>query len=160
MYQATIFTFKVLSIFSIGLGPKTRNLGTSKTMREKSSFEILLHFRVVLVMPHSSAKDYIVTFNQRLEKLLICSNFLWRRWHGISRFAQFLQKEIFLETLIIVFENVLPKSLIFSDQVWRISKFRFWRRILDIYRRPLLMKTWPSQLPDLHVWVFIAHLVE
>ena len=53
-----------------------------------------------------------VYFNQRLEKLLICSNFLWRlrRWHEISRFAQFLQKEIFLETLIVVFENVLPKG--------------------------------------------------
>ena len=64
MYQATIFTFKVSSIFSVRLGPKTRNLGASKTMREKSSFEIFLHFRVVLVMLHSPAKDYIVTFTR------------------------------------------------------------------------------------------------
>ena len=47
--------------FSVFFLAKTRNLGASKTMWEKSSFETFLHFRIVLVMPHSSAKDYIVT---------------------------------------------------------------------------------------------------
>ena len=58
------FYLQSLLNFSVRLGPKTRNIGASKTMREKSSLEIFLHFRVVLVMPHSPAKDYIVTLTR------------------------------------------------------------------------------------------------
>ena len=28
---------------------------------------------------------------------------------------------------------------VFSDRIWRFSKFPFWRQILDIYRQPLLI---------------------
>ena len=50
-------------------------------------------------------------------------------WGSISLFAGFLEKENSLETLIVIFEKVSPKG--FSDWIWRISKFPFWRQILD-----------------------------
>ena len=58
-------------------------------------------------------------------------------WGSISLFARFLEKENPLQTLIVIYENVSPKG--FSDWIWRISKFPFWRQILDIYRQPLLI---------------------
>ena len=58
-------------------------------------------------------------------------------WGSISLFARFLEKENPLETLIVIYEKVSPKG--FSDWIWRISKFPFWRQILDIYRQPLLI---------------------
>ena len=63
-------------------------------------------------------------------------------------FGGFLEKENPLETLIVIFENVSPKG--FSDWKWSISKFQFWRQILDIYRQPLLkIKLAPAFLPEL-----------
>ena len=128
MYPATIFTFKVSSIFSVHLGPKTRNLGASKTMREKKFFWNIFTFFSCSCNATLTCKRlfrYVDTSILTSEKLLIRSFFLWRLWrcHGISRFAQFLQKGIFLGTLIVIFENVIPKG--FTDEVWRISKFRF-----------------------------------
>ena len=48
---------------------------------------------------------------------------------SISLFAGFLEKQNSLETLIVIFEKVSPKG--FSDWIWTISKFPFWRQILD-----------------------------
>ena len=67
-------------------------------------------------------------------------------WGSILLFAGFLEKENYLETLIVIFENVSPKGF-FSDWIWRISKFPFWRRILDIYRQPLLSPAFLTPSP-------------
>ena len=60
-------------------------------------------------------------------------------WGSISLFAGFLEKENSLETLIVIFENASPKGFFWLNM--KISKFQFWRKILGIYRRPLLKKT-------------------
>ena len=57
-------------------------------------------------------------------------------WGSISLFAGFLEKENSLETLIVIFEKVSPKG--FSDWIWRISKFPFWRQILEIWQTAAL----------------------
>ena len=51
-------------------------------------------------------------------------------WGSISLFGGFLEKGNPLETLIVIFDNVLPKG--FPDRKWSISKFVFWRQILYI----------------------------
>jgi len=58
-------------------------------------------------------------------------------WGSISLFGGFLENENSLETQIVIFENVSPKGSFWLKM--SISKFQFWRRILDIYRQPLLI---------------------
>ena len=58
-------------------------------------------------------------------------------WGSISLFGGFLENENSLETLIVIFENVSPKgSFWLKVKYFEIS---VWRRILDIYKQPLLM---------------------
>ena len=57
-------------------------------------------------------------------------------WDSISLFAGFLEKEKSLETVFVIFENVSPKGFFWLNM--KNSKFQLWRRILDIYRQPLL----------------------
>ena len=57
-------------------------------------------------------------------------------WGSISLFGGFLENENFLETLIVIFENVSPKG--FSWLKMKYFEISFWRQILDIYRQPLL----------------------
>ena len=60
---------------------------------------------------------------------------LWLE-RSISLLAGFHEKENSLETSIVMLEIFLQR--VFSDWIWRISKFQFRRRILDNYRQPLL----------------------
>ena len=62
-------------------------------------------------------------------------------WGSISLFAGFLENENSLETLIVIFEKFHKR--VFSDWIWIISKFPFWRRILDIYGQQLLRSGTP-----------------
>ena len=67
----------------------------------------------------------------------------YMEWDSISLFAGFLEKEI-LWKLWLWFSKKFYQR-VFCDWIWRILKFRFWRQILDIYRRPLLKRwSWKS----------------
>ena len=57
-------------------------------------------------------------------------------WGSISLFAGFLEKENSLETLIVIFENVSPKT--FFWLYMKNFEISVWRQTLDIYRQPLL----------------------
>ena len=143
MYPATIFTFKVSSIFSVHLGPKTRNLGASKTMREKKFFWNIFTFLSCSCNATLTCKRlfrYVDTsiLTSDLKNCLFVVFFLWRLWrcHGISRFAQFLQKGIFFGNLDCNFRKCFTKGF-----YWRSMKnfeISLWRQILHIYRWLLL----------------------
>ena len=60
-----------------------------------------------------------------------------------------IEKENSLETLIAIVENVSPKGF-FSDWMWRISKFQFLRRILDINMQTTALN-WRVLLFNWHV---------
>ena len=42
---------------------------------------------------------------------------------------------------------------VFSDWIWRISKFPLWLQILDIYRQPLLMYLTDEEIPGNEKWI-------
>ena len=42
---------------------------------------------------------------------------------------------------------------VFSDWIWRISKFPLWLQILDIYRQPLLMYLTEEEIPGNEKWI-------
>jgi len=64
-----------------------------------------------------------VFLHERFESKPILGKIKWRllREHGISRFAGFLENEITLETLIVIFANSSPKSLSWPN----LKKFDF-----------------------------------
>ena len=96
-------------------------------------------------MRYLPAKDELVSLNRLSSRGLwkwYNSKVLDRRLYGVGQhfiFAGFLEKENSLETLIVIFENASPKGFFWLNM--KISKFQFWRKILDIYRQPLLKKT-------------------
>ena len=62
-------------------------------------------------------------------------------WGGAFHFLPVFSKKKILWKLWLWFsKKFLWLNRVFCDLIWRISKFRFWRQILDIYRQPLL--TW------------------
>ena len=95
---------------------------------------IFISNSIVTGMPYLPAKDELVSLNRLSSKGFengIIQRFLtgdYMAWNSISLFAGFFEKENSLETLIVIFENGF-----FSDWIWRISEFPFWRKILDIY---------------------------
>jgi len=72
--------------------------------------------KVVLIRP-------AVFLHERFESTPILGKIKWRllREHGISRFAGFLENEIILETLIVIFVNSSPKGLSWPN----VKKFDF-----------------------------------
>ena len=64
-----------------------------------------------------------VFLHERFESTPILGKIKWRllREHGISRFAGFLENEIILETLIVIFVNSSPKGLSWPN----MKKFDF-----------------------------------
>ena len=72
--------------------------------------------KVVLIRP-------AVFLHERFESTPILGKIKWRllREHGISRFAGFLDNEIILETLIVIFVNSSPKGLSWPN----VKKFDF-----------------------------------
>ena len=141
MYQAVIFSFKVSQNFIVYENAEYRNLRAFfNRVKNLSSCNILPN-SIVTGMPYLPAKDEVVSLNRRSSRGLwkwYNSKVLDRRLYGVGQhftFCRFSQKRKFLETLILIFENVSPRG--FSDWIWRISKLPFWRQILDIYRQPL-----------------------
>ena len=96
-------------------------------------------------MPYLPAKDEVVSFNclssRGLWKVLKFQGFrpatIWRgaAFHFLAVFSK---KEI-LWKLWLWFSKMFHQR-VFPDWKWSISKFQFWRQILDIYRQPLLKK--------------------
>ena len=72
--------------------------------------------KVVLIRP-------AVFLHERFESTPILGKIKWRllREHGISRFGGFLENQIFLETLIVIFVNSSPKGLTWPN----MKKFDF-----------------------------------
>ena len=141
MYPATIFTFKVSSIFSVHLGPKTRNLGASKTMREKKFFWNIFTFFSCSCNATLTCKRlfrYVDTSILTSEKLLIRS-FFFMAAMTLSRdftFCPISPKRNFFGNLDCNFRKCYTKGF-----YWRSMKnfeISLWRLILHIYRRLLL----------------------
>ena len=141
MYPATIFTFKVSSIFSVHLGPKTRNLGASKTMREKKFFWNIFTFFSCSCNATLTCKRlfrYVDTSTLTSEKLLIRS-FFFMAAMTLSRdftFCPISPKRNFFGNLDCNFRKCYTKGF-----YWRSMKnfeISLWRQILHIYRRLLL----------------------
>ena len=62
-------------------------------------------------------------------------------WRGAAfHFLPVFSKKKILWKLWLWFSKMFHQR-VFSDWLWRISKFPFWRQILDIYRQPLLRAT-------------------
>ena len=132
--------FRKISLF-MHESAENRNLRAFLTEYKIHYLAIFLPDSIVTGMPYLPAKDEVVSLNRRFSWGLwkwCNSKVLDRRLYGVCQhftFCRFSQKRKFLETLILIFENVSPRG--FSDWIWRISKLPFWRQILDIYRQPL-----------------------
>ena len=94
-------------------------------------------------MPYLRAKDELVSLNRLSSRGLwkwYNSKVLDRRLYGVAQhftFCRFSRKKEILWKLWSWFSKMFHER-VFSDRIWRISKFLFWRQILDIYRQPLL----------------------
>ena len=94
-------------------------------------------------MPYLPAKDELVSLNRLSSRGLwkwYNSKVLDRRLYGVGQhftFCRFSRKRKFFGNFDCDFRKCLTNGF-FSDWIWRISKFPFWRQILDIYRQPLL----------------------
>ena len=66
---------------------------------------------------------------------------IWRG--GAFHFLPVFSKKKILWKLWLWFSKMFHQRD-FSDWIWRISKFPFWRQILDIYRQPVLKRKWVS----------------
>ena len=125
-----------------------RNLRTFFSRVKNALSCIFLLNSIVTEMPYLPKMNLFLwtTFLSKGFKNGIIQRF-WRflnsdcmAWTQHFTFAGFRKKGNSLGTLIVIFDNVSPKGF-FSDWIWRISKFQFWRRILIIYR-PLRVRIW------------------
>ena len=67
-------------------------------------------------------------------------------WRGAAfNFLPVFSKNKFLWKLLLWVSKKFHQR-VFSDWIWRISKFPFWRQILDIYRQPLLICCLPNSV--------------
>ena len=94
-------------------------------------------------MPYLPAKDEVVSLNRLFSRGLwkwIIQRFQtgdYMAWGSISLFACFLEKKKIFGNWL--WFSKMFHQRVFSDRIWRFSKFPFWRQILDIYRQPLLI---------------------
>ena len=105
---------------------------------------IFLPNSIATRMPYLPAKDELVSLDR------LSSRGLWKWYNSkgfgpatIWRGAAFHFLAVFSKMKILwkLWINVISKMFhqrVLSDWKWSISKFQFWRRILDIYRQPLL----------------------
>ena len=105
---------------------------------------IFLSNSIVTGMPYLPAKDELVSLNRLSSKGFwkwYNSKVFDRRLYGVEQhftFCRFSRKRKFFGNFDCDFRKRFTKGF-FSDWIWRISKFPFWRKILDIYRQPLLI---------------------
>ena len=143
MYQAVIFSFKVSQNFIVYESAEDRNLRAIFNRVKKTFLAIFLPNSIATRMPYLPAKDELVSLDR------LSSRGLWkciiqkvsdRRLYGVGQHFTFSKMKI-LSKLWLWFSKMFHQRVL-SDSKWSISKFQFWRRIVDIYRQPLLkMKT-------------------
>ena len=103
-------------------------------------------------MPYLPAKDELVSLDR------LSSRGLWKWynskgfgpatiWRGAAfHFLAVFSKMKILWKLWLWFSKMFHQRVL-SDWKWSISKFQFWRRILDFYRQPLLNCYLRSPMP-------------
>ena len=108
-------------------------------------------------MPYLTAKDELVFLNRLSSRGLwkwYNSKVLDRRLYGVGQhftFCRFSRQ--------MWFSKMFHKR-VFSDWIWRISKFPFWRQILVIYRQPLLKVKSSNNISVLFTTAWLAQLGE
>ena len=123
MYQAVIFSFKVLQNFIVYESAEDRNLRAFLN-RVKNSLSCNIFTKlycIVTGMPYLPAKMNLFPWTVFLSKGFengINQRFLtgdYMVWGSISLFAGFLEEENSLETLIVIFEKVSPKGFLWLN---------------------------------------------
>ena len=143
MYQAVIFSFKVSQNFIVYESAEDRNLRAIFNRVKMHYLAIFLPNSIATRMPYLPAKDELVSLDR------LSSRGLWKwynskgfgpatTWRGAAfHFLAVFSKMKILWKLWLWFSKMFHQRVL-SDWKWSISKFQFWRRILDIYRQPLL----------------------
>ena len=156
MYKAVIFSFKVSQNFIVYESAEDRNLRAIFNRVKKTFLAIFLPNSIATRMPYLPAKDELVSLDR------LSSRGLWKWynskgfgpatiWRGAAfHFLAVFSKMKILWKLWLWFSKMFHQRVL-SDWKWSVSKFQFWRRILDIYRQPLIkIKTlfkWGLKLP-------------
>ena len=142
MYQAVIFFFKVSQNFIVYESAEDWNLRTFLPEYKIHYLAIFLANTIVTGVPYFPARDKRVSLNRLSSRGLwkwCTSKVLDRRLYGVGQhftFCRFSRKKFF-GNFDCDFRKSFTKGF-FSDWIWIISKFSFWRQMLDIYRQPLL----------------------
>ena len=124
MYQAVIFSFKVSQNFIFYESAEDGNLRAIFNRVKKKNIILQYFYRIVLQLE-------CLTYNSKgFGRATI--------WRGAAfHFLAVFSKMKILWKLWLWFSKMFHQRVL-SDWKWSISKFQFWRRILDIYRQPLL----------------------
>ena len=140
MYQAVIFSFKVSQNFIVYESAEDRNLWAIFKRVKNAYLAIFLPNSIATGMPYLPAKDELVSLDR------LSSRGLWKWynskgfgpatiWRGAAfHFLAVFSKMKILWKLWLWFSKMFHQRVL-SDWKWSISKFQFWRRILDIYRQ-------------------------
>ena len=143
MYQAVIFSFKVLQNFIVYESAEDRILRASLN-RVKTSLPCNIFTK------YYCNWDALLTcqrwtcfleppFFPRALKMVFKGFRPATIWRGAAfHFLPVFSKKKILWKLWLWFSKMFHQR-VFSDLICRISKFQFWRQILDIYRQPLLI---------------------
>ena len=142
MYQDKIFACKGFLIFQVFTKVlKMGFFGLSKRHEKDTLSCNIFIFNLVTLLKCKRWLRYVKpsssTSDLKLQQFSVKFSGSGNANTGISRFAGFLQNEIILETLIVIFVNNSSKGFSWPNN-GRNFIFRFWRRILDIYSQPLL----------------------
>ena len=133
--------FRKISLFIKVL--KIGTFGRFLTEWKIHNLAIFLPNTIVTGMPYLPAKDELVSLNR------LSSRGLWKRYnsnvfdqqlYGVGQHFHFLPVFSKKKTLWQLWLWFSKKShqRVFSDRIWRISKFPFWRQILDILQTAAL----------------------
>ena len=141
MYQAVIFSFKV-SKFSLFMKVLwDRNLreifNRVKTISRKIFNRIVLQLECLTYLPKMKLFPRTAFLPEGFENSII-QKVLDRRLYGVVRhftFWRFSRKWKFFGNFDCDFRKCFAKGVFLTES----EVFQFWRRILDIYKQPLLM---------------------
>ena len=123
MYQAVIFSFKVLQNFIVYESAEDRNLRAFLN-RVKNSLSCNIFTKLYFIvtgMPYLPAKMNLFPwtvflpngFENGINQRFLTGDYM--AWGSISLFVGFLEKENSLETLIVIFEKVSPKGFLWLN---------------------------------------------
>ena len=143
MYQAVIFSFKVLQNFIVYESAEDRNLRAFFN-QVKNSLSCNVFTRqccdwdALLTCQWWTSFLEPSFFARALKMVQFKSFWLTTIWRGAAfHFLSVFSKKEILWKLWLWFSKMFHQR-VFSDWKWRISKFPFWRQIVDIYRQLLL----------------------